>query len=213
MPDPKPNEGGNPGDQKDLISKAEVDKTLATKDNEIASLKRSVEDQQMKLLDQDYLDFVDAKRKGKSDPKADELKAKGVPEELVQTVRQLEHTVRSQQNVLANMAAYIELEETRKSFKDFDDFRDDVDKIIEAAQGQLTFKQAYLIAKGQKVKEDKADDKKADDKPKSKGSEKPGSGVIPESDDMKKEFKTKHEADLHTDKVIKEKYGLEGDTI
>ena len=88
MPDPnKPGEGANSGDQKDLIPKAESDKALATKDNEIAVLKKSVEDQQMRLLDQDYLEFIEAKRKSKADASVQSLKDKGVPEECGPALR------------------------------------------------------------------------------------------------------------------------------
>lgn len=209
MTDPNP-ETGKKSEQTETISKTEHEQAIKAKDNEMQTLKKSIEDQQLKLLDPEYLEFLDNKRKKATNPEPENKEKLG--DQLLQEIKGLKATVQNQQRVVSSLAAYIELEETKKQYPDFNDFKDDIDKVIEAAKGSLSFEQAYLIAKGQKAPAKKEEEpKKKEEAP--KGSEKPGSGSIPPETEKKSDYQTAYEAGQAAVKKVQEKYGLVGDTI
>lgn len=198
-------------------------------------LKADLEKTKLELLSPEYLEFQETKR-NKATPsvkaKVSELLGTLKPEEIESLSKRdlLEIAVaRTSEKLTAELGKefgarlakltdhmsgltmYVELDRTKKAHSDFDDYKDDIDKILEKADRDLTFEEAYLQAKGAKASlPDKKDEKKEESKP--KGSEKPG-GATPPDGALPQKFKDADAAGRAAFETVKAKYGITGDSI
>lgn len=186
----KPNE--------ELIPKAELLRVQTEAQQLQEALKQQVEEAKGQLLSQEYLEYIEQKKAPKKEQKAGET-------EEVKALRSQLSELRTAQ---AELAAHVELEQVRKAHPDFEDYRKDVQKILETSKTDLTIDQAYYMAKGQK--EPKPAEKK-EEKP-DFSSEKPG-GIYPPPNQTDKKFKNELDAGMDAATQVMAKYGLSGNTL
>lgn len=197
----KPNEGAPAApDMTKYVPKEQLDKVNTDK----SSLARELEETKMLLLSPEYIEFKESKiRRGK-----DTKPAPAAGESSNAQIEALQEELATTRRTVSNISAYIELWDVEKRFPDFDKYRDQVKQILETSKNELTYEQAYLMAKGDKKSDTPADksDKAA------KGSEKPG-GFTPPPADTLKTYKTSTEATNAAVAEVAAKYGITGDTI
>lgn len=184
--------------ENNLIPKTELEKLKTETQQTIDGMKKQVEEAKLQLLSQEYLEYLENKKSGKApETKGESEENKALRAELA--------AVRAQQ---ADLAAHIELDMVRKAHPDFEEFRTEVQKVLEESKTNITIEQAYRIAKGSQ------EPKKQDDKKPvlPQGNEKP-SGVYPPPETTEKKFKTAHAAAMDAAASVLSKYNLSGDTI
>jgi hypothetical protein len=182
---------------------------------EVEGLKRTLEDEKLKLLDPGYIEYLESKRNKKvTQADVDKVKASGAPQEVVNLIEELKGRVVRTESLLANMSAIIELQEVEKEFPDFGEYREEVKKILEGdTAGMLSFKQAYFQAKGMGGKQSSstATSNAASGDKVIKGNEKPGQYVPPSN--TQKNFNSPYEAGQDAINQVKTKYNIVGDII
>jgi len=172
---------------------------------QIDEMKKSLEDAKLELVSPEYIEFLAAKKDRKvTQADVDKAKAAGLPQEAVAIIEELKGRIVRTESVLQNMAAVLELKEVEGKYADFKDYRDDVQKLLEADKtGSLTFEQAYYQARGMKPPAPKGDMPM-------RGNEKPGGFLPPEG---AKVFKSDYEASQDAANQVRTKYGIVGDII
>ena len=199
----KPGEGApaNP-DLTKFVPKEEVGKLS----QEIESLKKSLEDAKLELVSPEYIEFLSSKKnKVVTQTDIDKAKAAGLPPVALEMLEELKGRLVRTESVLQNMAAVLELQNVEKQFPDFNDYREDVQKLFEADKtGTLNFEQAYWQAKGRVPKPPKSDIPGG-------GNNKPGGFVPPEG--SRKEFKSSFEASQDAINQVRTRHGISGDII
>jgi len=206
----KPSEGGQAIDLEKYVPKDEYTKLTA----EVEGLKRTLEEEKMKLLDTGYLEFLESKRGKKlTQDDVDKAKAAGLPPEVLSLIEELKGRVVRTESAVANVSAILELREVEAKFADFTEYRDEVKKLLEADHtGALSFEKAYWQAKGMKTAAAKPKDTpKANGDTVTKGGEKPGQYIPPK--ESQKAFDSAYEAGQDAATQIKTKYSLSGDII
>lgn len=205
-----PNEGDvkvSDVDMTKFVPKEEYDKVVSGKTSELASLQKSLEEAQGYLTNPQYLQFL-ARSKAENQYIAPESSraSSSLSPEIAKRIENLEATSNQ-------LAAIIELHEVEREYPDFNDYRSDVHTLITSGGSNLTFKQAYLIAKSNRSSSmpDVSDAKAKKDAPKV-GTEKPGK-FIPDSSSTDRVFKNATEASNAALSSVKEKYGITGDII
>ena len=214
MSEPNPQEKANEVDLNNYVPKEEHEKVIKETEAKVAGLKKELDGTKLELLDPEYLEWRESKQ-GKQAVKA--MRTVEKPGSADDRVAQLEAKIEDLSdslNVTRQVAERLyfdrELELTRKDYPDFDDYREDVEKILTASRAPITYKQAYLMAKDAKARETKPDEKQ--DKKVPPASERP-SNTIQAKALERKEFKTTDEANAATLAELKDKYPDLGDTI
>lgn len=193
-----------------LIPKDEFERVTKEKDANIQTLQKTVEDLQSKLLDDTYLEFISSKKSGIKETTAS-LAGAGVPQEVIAEINSLKANSAQLQQTLQNVVYHLELAECEKAHPDFNTYRSDIQKILEAPDGNYTFEQAYKLAKANKISAE-ISKQESKENPKPQATEKP-SPRVPATENTVKEFKTLKEANAATIESLKAKYGLSGDTL
>jgi hypothetical protein len=202
---PKPGEGaGQTPDPDKFVPKD----NLVKLQSEYESLKKSLDDTKLQLLDTDYLEYLEAKKtKRMTQGDVDKAKAAGLPQAAVDIIEEMKGRLVRTETVLQNVAAVLELQQIEKQHPDFDVYRADVQKLLESDKtGTITFEQAYWQAKGQ----DPAKASAKGDKP-ANSNEKPGS-YLP-GGNTQKTFANSYEASQDAINQVRTKYGIVGDII
>jgi hypothetical protein len=221
----------------DYVPKTDHDKQVSEKDQTITQLQADLQKANQELLTPEYLEFLDSKKTPKP-TQAQQKVAEGLEDlstgdidkmtnsQLVahitravgeQSKAEKQELVKEIGNLrvaLQSMSAEKELAEVRATYSDFDDYKDEIGRILKSEGGQnMTFEHAYRVAKSlAQEKSDGKDDPKKPDAPSHKGVEKPGGGV-PKDDLKPKEYKDEKEAGDAAYDALKEKYPGLGDTI
>jgi hypothetical protein len=209
MSDPitKPSETGATPTPDKFVPKEDYEKLAGS----VKELESKLDDAKLSLLDPDYIDFLESK-KGKQVEKAVkkelteadtknmtsqqilDLATDRAKEALMQEVLpKYEEALKKQGSTIQDILAYIELGECEKKYKDFNDYRDDVRKVLENSQTRLTIEQAYKQAKLDKLDADGKLTPKDEKATKPTQSEKPTS-TVPGDTLGKGAFKSKAEA-------------------
>lgn len=178
----------------------------------VKELETKLDEAKLNLLDPDYIDFLESKKGTKVEKKVKEamsdvdinkLSSKQILEMATEKAKEAlmeevlpkyENALKKQGATIQDILAYIELGEVEKKHKDFDDYREDIKKILETSKTPLSIEQAYKLAKSDKHDKDNPvteDDKTPEKKPTQ--SEKPTS-TVPGSTLSKTAFKTPEEA-------------------
>lgn len=194
---------------KNLIPKDELDRVTKEKDANIQTLQRTVEELQSKLLDDNYLEFITSKKSALKETSKSMADA-GVPDEVIQEINSLKANSAQLHQTLQNVVYHLELAQCEKAHNDFDTYRSDIQKILEAPDGNYTFEQAYRLAKANKISAESGKNVTKED-PKPQVTEKPSTRV-PSTDGVK-EFKNIKDANSATIESLKSKYGLAGDHL
>lgn len=162
---------------------------LKDKDSEIKKLRDELDNAKLSLLDPDYISFRNSKKSTEAAKIVNkEMKEGGKMTE--DRYSALEEKLNKLGTTLQNVLASMELQTVESKYKDFDQIREEVAKVLETSSTPLTIEQAYKIAK-QNVREEKDEqEKKTDAKA---ASEKP-STKVPDEETSKKTFKDKKEA-------------------
>ena len=205
--EPKNPEESSEINLEDYVPKEEHSKLLSEKDESITSLKNDLDSAKMQLLDQDYLDYLESKKKPSQSTKPKDSKSTGkVDEELQATIERLQDDLNKSNAALSDLAAENELRDVRARYNDFDDHKEDILKIIENSKTDLTFEQAYRLAKSYKS-EKSAEGAEEGTKGKKtiSATEKPSS-TVPAKALETKEFKNQGEVDSATIESLKDKY-------
>lgn len=191
----------NQVDLSNYVPKEEMGKL----NQEVDTLRKSLEEAKLELVSPEYIEFLAAKKDRKvTQADVDKAKAAGLPAEAVAIIEELKGRIVRTESVLQNMAAVLELKEVESKYPDFKDYRDDVQKLLEADKtGSLSFEQAYYQARGMKPPAPKGDVA-------SRSNEKPGGFLPPEASRV---FKTDYEASQDAANQVRTKYGIVGDII
>ena len=212
-----------------------IDMSKYVPKDQVESLQADLEKAKLDLLSPEYIEFLEAKKLGKdkvltskvsallgelkpeeieSLPKVRllQLAVERAKEELTPAIRkEFNDQLTALSNYVGNLGAYIEVQDIRNRHKDFDEYADDISKLFEKATKELTYEEAYLMAKGARQTKEPEGEKK-EEKPKPKGSEKPG-GTTPPANLTEKKFKSDYDAGLDAWEQVKTKHGITGDTI
>jgi len=203
----KPSEGV---DTSKYVPKDELDKVSSS----LKEMQVKLEETNLKLLDPEYLEFLESKSGKRNantiisnsakvgDISADEMerlskrellnlaiertKAAILNEVIPEYRDQVKRLAMTQEDILA----VLELQNVEKRYTDFSDYRDDVRKLLESSKTPLTIEQAYKMAKFEKLNDQPAPQLSKTPPP---PSEKPGSSPVAE-DGAKRAFKTKDDA-------------------
>jgi hypothetical protein len=208
MPEPENKATPNPGegdtqagkapsvDTEKYVPKDQYTADLSAKTTELQSLQKSLEEAQSSLTSPEYLKYLADKRAGDKAKRPDNAPASD---------KELRDRLASLEVVASQLAATIELTDVERKYADFKDFRSDVQAIINV-NGNLSFEQAYLMAKGKKGQAPSSTTPPTGDK-KVTGTEKPGQ-FVPDSAHSEKEFKTTADATADVLRSMREKYGI-----
>lgn len=196
-------------DLNNYVPKEEYEKAVKAKDESLNGLKTELEEAKMKLLDEDYLNYLNSKTAKKAAKPAPESSDGISLSELKSELEDLRAELNLNKNTISQLYFDRELELTKRKYPDFDDYREDIQKILDISKGEKTFAEAYLIAKATKDVESETKEPK---KKSTFSSEKP-TGVVPHKTVDKKEFKTQSESDEAVINDLKAKYPGLGDTI
>jgi len=204
----KPSEPGAVDTEK-YVPKEEYEKLSGS----VKELEAKLDEAKLSLLDPDYIDFLESK-KGKqvekkvekamdlSDKDIEKLSSREILELSVSRAKEAllsevapkyEEALRRQDATIHDILAYIELGEVQKKYKDFDDYRDDVRKVLEASRTQLTFEQAYKQAKLDRLEKEGKLTPKEEKELKTPASEKP-TATVPGDTMSKSAFKNASDA-------------------
>lgn len=193
--------------KKEFIPKTELEKVQNESKQAIETMQRQVEEAKTQLLSQEYLEFISNKKMGK------DKESEGSKNESGEEVKQLRTQLAELRAAQAEIAAAQELDHVIKSHADFEDYRKDVQKILETSKNDLTIEQAYLMAKGQKEPgKESEEDKEKNKKKESFSNEKPG-GIYPPSKDSEKKFKSELDAGIDAANTVLAKYNISGGVI
>lgn len=212
-------------DLTNYVPKTEFDKIQA----QASASQQGLETLKSQLLDRDYLDYLEARKNGNQRPAAPqsaltnvdlknldmaglvELIQKHTLAVVTQSVGPKLHAMRG---TLTDVQAFIELDQVRGKYEDFDTYSKDVTSILERTQNDLTIEQAYLMAKAQAPLADAGEDKTGAAKPTGAGSrsERP-TNVIPLDGETVKTFKDANAAGQAAASEVLARHGLSGDTL
>lgn len=212
---PDPNKETPPAiDLSQYVAKTDYDKVLGEKEEVVSTLKSSLDDAQKKLLDPKYIEYLSQQERATQKPVIDPAKAKdlNIPAELTDVLTQQDQRFKNVEAAIMQLGALMELANVEKKYTDFDTVRDDVRTIMEKSSNDLSFEQAYWIAKQHQGGEGKPPEGKPGD-PQPKGSEKPGAGSPPPKETEPKKFKNETEAATAALETVRDKYGITGDII
>lgn len=191
----------------DYVPKSEYESKIKDSEKSLESLKSELEQAKLQLLDPEYLKWREDKGRKGSKKETPEGRKTEEPQSL-EEFEALKEEIQKTQDVLRELIAVQELDATKKRYPDFDEYREDIAKILE--QSNMTYEQAYFVAKQHKTEISESGDKTPTKKPQS--TEKPTS-TVPAKTLEKKDFKTREEADKATVAALREKYPDLGDTI
>ena len=213
MPEPNKEQEANEVDLSNYVSKEEHEKAIKEADAKVVGLKKELDGKKLELLDPEYLEWRESKQ-GKQAVKAMKaIEPKGGADDRVAQLEAKIEDLSESLNVTRQVAERLyfdrELELTKKDYPDFDEYKEDIEKILTASKAPITYKQAYLMAKDAKVRETPPDEK---EKKKPPQTEKP-SNTIQAKALEKKEFKTESESNAATLAELRDKYPDLGDTI
>lgn len=216
-------------DLNNYVSKDEFSKT----EEALKATKAETEKLKMQLLDPKYIEFLESQRNPpKKESPADvldgiqladvdklsnsqilKLAEKTLGTKLLDAVRQeFGKEVGVLRQTLQDMLIRDELREVIASNPDFEDYRADVQKILETSSSDLTITQALKIARADRGESSKKSGKNAKESDEAKPfSEKPGRSASPAS--MDRTFKTEKEASQAALQSVKEKYNLATDVL
>lgn len=187
----------------------------------VKDLESKLDEAKLSLLDPDYIEFLETKKGAKVEAKVkkeisemdtDKMTSKQILEAATERAKEAlmeevlpkyEEALKRQGATIQDILAYIELGEVEKKYKDFNDFRDDTRKILEASKTQLTIEQAYKQAKMDRLeKEGKLTPKEEKELKTPPPAEKPTS-TVPGETMSKSTFKTPEDAaDDAWDKIV-----------
>ena len=213
-------------------TKQAVDPTKYVPKETVDQLQADLEKTKLELLSPEYIEFLNAKKNPtKTEAKVTSLMGELTPQEIESLPKakllelaihraeeKLTPAIRAEfdakynalSSYVGNIGAYLEVEQARKKYPDFDDLRGEIDKVLSTAKRDVTFEEAYLQIKGAKsLKEPEA---KSEEKPKAKSSEKPG-GVTPPEGSTERKFKSDLDAGMAAWEETKTKHGITGDII
>lgn len=191
-------------DTTQYVPKEEFEKVQSASKAEAERLKTELDQAKMSLLDPEYIEYLEAKKSRTAQntariPDGTDL-SKLSPAQLLdlatsKAVELLEtkagERFRRIETAVSDLLAVAELQQVEGKYKDFNDYRDDVAKILEDSRSNLTIEQAYKLAKQNKA-ENEPEEKKAQTK-KPAPSEKP-TGSAPAEGFDRRSFKSKSEA-------------------
>ena len=184
------------------VPKEDFEKTQASLKEELGKMKVERDQAKMSLLDPEYISHLESKRVSAEKsaariPDGTDL-SRLSPQQLLdlavsKAVEMVEGKVgerfRRNETAISDLLAVAELRAVEDRYKDFNDYRDDVAKLLEDPRSNLTIEQAYKLAK-QNASE-KAPAKPETKKPAS--SEKP-TGTTPADGFERAKFKSKVDA-------------------
>jgi hypothetical protein len=203
---------------KDTTSSVDTNKYVPKEEYEklsgsVKELEAKLDEAKLSLLDPEYIAFLETKKGQQvekkvekafrvSDAEIERLSSKQLLELAVERAKEavigelspdLEKRFKKYDMSLADIFSVFELQQCEKKYKDFDDFRGDVRKILESTQAQLTIEQAYKQAKFERMstKEEHPETTKVE--PAKVSSEKP-TGTVPSETMQTKAFKNKTDA-------------------
>lgn len=196
----KPGDGGGAAiDMTKFVSKDDYDKVSTQQKDLESKLKDAagaLDQAKLSLLDPDYIQFLESKKgrkmvneisnkdlEGKTPKEIVDLTISRVKEELLPDY---ERALTGLSSTLTDVLAVLELQEVEKTAtkagENFDDYREDVTKILQSSSTPLTIAQAYSLAKYNRKD---AESTKKDDKTKEKEAkmhvEKPSGRVMVET--------------------------------
>jgi len=203
-PSDKPAEG-------ETIAKADHEAAIKAATDSKASLEADLGKLKDQLLDPKYIQFLESQNKPEPPvkPKVEKGDSAEVAE-LKGAIAAMNTEMAQARQVQDTILAQMELQEVIKANPDFEEYRPDVQKILEGATNNLTIAQALHIAR---------DAKRSNEAPavaapkKAPQSEKPNAGLPKESVKEATTFKTEGEAGTAAWEAVKEKYGLTSDTL
>lgn len=211
MPEPTPQKPeGSDVDLTNYVPKSDYEKAIQDAEAKVAGLKKELDAKKVDLLDPEYLEFRESKQR-KAAPKAPAAQGDDRVAALESRIDELTETLNVTRGVAERLYFEKELENTRREYEDFDEYKEDVEAILTASKTPLTYKQAYLMAKDSKTKSAPSEGKKEPGK-KPPQTEKPSSTIQAQAL-QKKEYKTTEEADKATLAALREKYPDLGDTL
>lgn len=210
--EPDPSKTSEP-DLTNYVPKGEYDKAIKDAEAKVAGLKKDLDTTKLELLDPDYLEWRETKQtKPAQKVLAQQSKEGDRVAALESKIEQLSESLNVTRQVAERLYFDKELENTRRDYPDFDEYKEDVEKILTASKAPVTYKQAYLMAKDTRARAqntDKETPKQTKEPPKT---EKP-SNTVQAKVLEKKDYKTVAEADAATLAEMHEKYPNLGDKL
>lgn len=196
--------------KEETIQKAEHEEAIKQKEEQLSKMKADLDKANLQLLDPKYLDYLEASKKPKDEPKTSKKEeSTKTPEE----VAALEKKISDMESTLSNLLAQQELEAVRQKYSDFDEYKPQIQTLIQNGNTDLNFEQLYRLAKSYEQDKEAIEEKGKEKDKKPFSTEKPGSGV-PGKDLEETTYKSEAEADAATLNMLKEKYPhLQGDKI
>jgi len=179
---------------------------------------RTMEDLRNKLLDPEYISYLETKNKPKPAlPGTTPVNLQSMTLEQLQgliatgVATSVQDALKPINQRLGQVQIRQELDDVKARHTDFDDHKDKIVEILNGSDNELTIEQAYLLAKAQ-VGEATPKPKETPPAKPAQGNEKPSSRVPVEGDTIKT-FKDPHAAAQAAWAEVSAKHGLSGDKI
>jgi len=198
-------------DLTNYVPKDAHEKAIKEAEVKVAGLKKELDTKKLELLDPEYLNWRESKQ---TKPALKTLQSQAGGDDRVAKleakIEELSESLQVTKQVAERLYFDRELELTKQKYTDFDEYKEDVEKILTASKAPITYAQAYLMAKDEKQRTAKPEDK--GEKKATPASEKP-SNTVQAKVLQQKEYKTEEEANAATLAQLRDKFPNMGDTI